>query len=199
MGFSSRERVQRFGPPAYFPLTDVSRKDMLEYLLDEYDEKYVNSQILRKDNGKAPNKIFLSGVIKYLRIFYPSTYDFRNAKEYYHVYALDNLQLAYLKSKLRKLYSARLEEAKEEYRNTLLKEYRCKDMDEYHEKICGWTRNDSGQLCKPRVEREKRGSNSFHTVRYYNTKRVGYRGEKSEIAEKSAKAEPYTSYFDEER
>lgn len=53
MGFSSRERIQRFGPPVYFHLDDVSRKDMLENLLGEYDEKYVNRQILRK--GHEPH------------------------------------------------------------------------------------------------------------------------------------------------
>jgi hypothetical protein len=175
MDFSIRKIVQRFGPPAYFPLNDVSREDMLEHLLDEYDEKYVNRQILRKDNGKAPNKAFLSGVIKYLRIFYPDIYDFREAKEYYHVYELDNLQLAYLDVKLRGLYSARLKRCEKEYSEALLRE-----------------RNDSGRLCNPYAEREKSRSNSFHTVRYYNAKRVGYRGKKNENAEKSAKAEPHT-------
>lgn len=178
MGFSSLERVQRFGPPAYFSFNNVSKKDMLECLLDEYGEKYVSRQIVRKDNGKAPNKVFLSGVIKYLRAFYPSIYDFREAKEYYHVYELNNIQLAYLWVKLRRLYSARLREAEEEYRETLLREYGCESMDEYHEKICGWTRDDCGHLRKPRVEREKCGSNSFHTLRYYNAKRIGYRGKK---------------------
>lgn len=182
MGFSNLKKVQRFGPPAYFSFNNVSREDMLECLLNKYGEKYVSRQIIRKDNGKAPNRVFLSGVIKYLRAFYPSTYDFREAKEYYHVYELDNIQLAYLWVKLRRLYSARLREAEEEYRETLLREYGCKDMDEYHERICGWTRDDYGYLRKPYVERESRGANpnlkSFHTLRYYNAKRVGYRGKK---------------------
>ena len=169
-------------------LLSVTREEMRLHILKRYESTFANNQIIKYENTCARQND-VDDIIRYLRLFNHSTYDFREMKEKLKVYELDRLTACYIKIRLKEIRDTRRQENRQNALKHVLDKHGCKDLDELKEKS-GWERDKNGILHKPRVERTKKLPDvlgKFNEVLYNGSKRIGYRGERNETKEKYIK------------
>lgn len=139
--------------------------------------------MINKYPDRNPLPLQMKSIIACLRRLYPSTYDFRAAKEYYDIYNLNRMQAEKLKEKLKDEKYELLQQNREKYIKSKWDSVGARSQEEYFEK-CGWEKNKDGVYVRPKKEISKDIPNvikKFNIERYDNAKRVGYRGNKKNI------------------
>ena len=169
-------------------ILNVTREEMRSCILERYENKFANNQILNLEKDCARQND-VNDIIRYLRLLNHSTYDFREAKKKIKVYELDRLTACYIKIRLKEMRDIRRQENHENAVKYVLDKNGCTTMDELKEKS-GWKKDKNGILRCPKVERTKKLPDvlgKFNEVLYNGSKRIGYRGEKNEAREKYIK------------
>lgn len=158
---------------------NVSREKMLDVLKKEgnYAEKYMT--MIKNNQYHPAAEQDVRRAIGYLRKLFPSTYDFRAAKNALNIYGLDKLETLYTAQFLKNLWEQKRYADKEAWKKSVLDQYG--SWQNYFE-ACGWIEH-KGSYYKPEVVKKTADPDvlrPFHEVSVRAAKRKGYRGKKDE-------------------
>ena len=163
----------------YIVKPNASREKMLAVLKKEtgYSEKYMSMIIKNQDHAASEQDV--RRAVGYLRKLFPSTYDFRAAKNALNIYGLDKLETLYTAYFLKNLWEQKRYADKEAWKKSVLDEY---GSWQNYFTACGWIEH-KGSYYKPEVVKKTADPDvlrPFHEVSVRAAKRKGYRGGKDE-------------------
>ena len=158
----------------------------VEVMISRIKKEYNNSAYclsILNHQTEPPLKDDIKWIIAKLRFMFPSTYDFRAAKQYYDVYNHNRLETKYLALLLKEMFSEFTIAKNNAWKEEELKKYNCTTWEEYF-KMCGWQKREhSNQYIKPTVYRDftlpKVLEPTKRIVLHHNSKEISYRGKKN--------------------